>query len=149
MDTGSTRIDVVPGVDGSWQLREPGIGRPLRQVGTEEEALKQARAMLLKNRGGEVHVRRPQGSSSHTYIVEPLDSQPWWYTQQRRLNWVFGALCIVQGLLHLLCDGERGLLWWMSWPMLAVGTFYLVSLAFSRRRDRRSTEQWLRTSLEA
>ena len=149
MDTGSTRIDVVPGVAGSWQLREPGSGRPLRQVGTEEAAVTQARAMLLRNRGGEVHVRRCDGSSSHTYIVEPLGSRPWWYMQQRRLYWVFGALCIVQGLLHLLFDGERGLLWWMSWVTLAVGTFYLVSLALSRRRDRRSTEQWLRASLEA
>jgi hypothetical protein len=145
VDTGSTRIDVVPSVDGGWHLREPGNGSPLRQVRTEEEALTQARAMLLRNRGGEVHVRRPDGSSSHTYTVKPLDSQPWWYTQQRLLNWLLGPLFIVQGLLHLLFDGGRGPMWWTSWVTLAVGTLYLVSVALSRRRDRRLTEQWLRT----
>lgn len=132
METGSTRVRVVPGSAGRWEVREPGSTRALLEVESPTVAVVRARKLLT--RGGTVEILDQAGLVLETHVVPPPSaSQSWWYMPPKKLFWVLGALFLAQGVFHLVVDG-------LGWPGVLfsfAGALYLSCLTASHRRHSR------------
>jgi len=132
METGSTRIRVVPGSAGRWEVREPGSTWALLEVDSPTEAVQRARRML--SRGGTVEVLDQTGRVLETQVVPPPSAtNPWWYMRPKKSWWVVGVLFLVQGVSRFAADGFG----WLGVLLPLTGAFYLSCLTASHRRDNR------------
>ena len=106
METGSTRICVVPRNDGGWDVRETATGPVLAGPTTRSAAMLRATAMLEGARGGRVLVLDPDGTVLRTLTVDPPASRPRWYLPAGWLRW-FVPLAFGVGLALRVLTWER------------------------------------------
>ena len=132
METGGTRIRVVPGSAGRWEVREPGSSRALIEVDSPTVAVQRARKLL--SRGGTVEVLDQTGRLLETQVAPPPSANPWRYMPPKRLFWVLGVLFLVQSILRLAAEGFD----WLTLGFGCLGAFYLTCLTASHRRHSRN-----------
>ena len=136
METGSTRICVVPRGGGGWDLRETAVGPVLGRAGAKRDAIVQATVMLERGRGGQVVVIGADGAVQRTLAVDPAPPRPWWYLRAGVLRWLAPLLFGFQGVLRLL-DWRPGILpLVLTVLLLAWSVGILVLALLSRSLDR-------------
>jgi hypothetical protein len=135
MQSGSSRLHVVPSLSGGWVVRETADGPALRRSTTRRGALGFATEVLFRGRGGEIHVHEADGTVVETYRVAARGPRPWWYSPPRLITLILGVVFLVQGVINLRFRSH--LVPWIGWVMLATGTLQVVSFVVSRITDRR------------
>jgi hypothetical protein len=149
MDSGSTRLHVVPSLSGGWVVRESADGPALRRSTTRRGALGFATDVLFRARGGDIHVHEADGTVVETYRVAARGPRPWWYAPPRLISLILGAFFMVDGVVNLRLRDQ--LVPWIGWVMLVTGTLQVASFVVSRAADQRfeAEQERLRQSSRA
>lgn len=136
METGSTRVYVVPRAGGGGELRETPTGPVLGTTDTKQGALGRATLTVEGNGGGQIVVVAPDGTVQRSIAVDPAPPRPRWYVRPGKARWLLLVLAGVQ-LALLLVERRAG-----PWDLvLAAGmvvllVWSLVLILRSRALDR-------------
>ena len=107
VESGSSRLLVVPRPGGGWQLQETPEGPALGAASTKRDAVDRAAIMLERRGGGSVVVLTADGAPERTLTVHAAGPRPWWYAPPVFvIRWLLPALFAVQLVLRLV-DRER------------------------------------------
>ena len=135
METGSTRVYVVPRSGGGWQLREIPTGAVLTGTDTKGAAVARASAMLERGPGGEVVVLDPDGSVQRIMAVTRA-RHPRWYLRVGTARWLLPVLLAFQLALRLLDRRTDALEVVLTTGLAVALVWVLVMVVKSRAYDR-------------
>lgn len=145
VESGSSRLHVVPSLSGGWTVREIPDGPSLRRTNTRRGALDFATDSLHRGRGGSIHLHDPDGTVVGSYQVAARGPRPWWYSPPRLGLLLTSVFLAIEGVFFAVSSTR--LLHWVGWTLLVVGVLQVTLFAASKRADRRSREAQTPSSL--